>query len=160
LRRKHLDDEVVAKLPAKGKRYSRPDPELPGHYVRVSPTGAKSYWVVARGPDRKQKWRPVGKPPMKLADARDVAKGILATIRGADAHSFEMVSAKWQAIAWPADKLREGTIKQYTRSLKRMTEAWAGRDFASIERDDVQELMDLVQVESGMRTAKFRPASV
>ena len=29
---------------------------------------------------------------MKLADARDVATGILATIRGANAHSFEMVS--------------------------------------------------------------------
>jgi integrase len=156
LRTKRLDDDGVAKLKAKPKRYAVPDPELGGHYIRITPTGAKSFWVVARDPTGKQHWRPIGTPgQMTIDQARAEARKIILSIRGSAPHSFEAVAAKWRAIAWPADKLRPGTIKSYERSLKRMTEAWSGRDFASIERDDVQELMDLVQVESGMRTANF-----
>ena len=53
MRRRHLDDDAVSKLRALGKRYNQPDTELPGHYIRVSPTGVKSYWVAARKPGEK-----------------------------------------------------------------------------------------------------------
>ena len=78
MRRRHLDDDAVTKLRALGKRYNQPDTELPGHYVRVSPTGVKSYWVAARGPGQKNyTWKPIGAPPMKLDAARAVAKKAL-----------------------------------------------------------------------------------
>ena len=45
---KNLTDNMVAKLKPDAKRFTLPDPELLGHYVRVTPTGAKSYVAVAR----------------------------------------------------------------------------------------------------------------
>ena len=38
-RRKTLTDAAIAKLPPRPKPYTVPDPELPGHYLRVRPTG-------------------------------------------------------------------------------------------------------------------------
>ena len=74
LRTKRLDDNGVAKLKAKGKRYAVPDPELRGHYVRITPTGVKSFWVVARDPVGKQHWRPIGTPgQMTIEQARTEA---------------------------------------------------------------------------------------
>ena len=42
-RRKTLTDNMVAKLKPGPKRMTLPDPELRGHYVRITPTGAKSF---------------------------------------------------------------------------------------------------------------------
>ena len=38
---------------------------------------------------------------------------------------------------------------EYERSVKRMIAAWDGRDFASIERDDITALMDEVEARRG-----------
>jgi hypothetical protein len=36
MKRRHLTDEQIRKLPRKTKRYTVADPELIGHYMRVS----------------------------------------------------------------------------------------------------------------------------
>ena len=94
-RRHRLTDEGVAKLTARASRYTFADPELPGHYVRVQPTGAKSYVVVARDPRGKQHWRTVGALPMKIEDARDLGRKIIRSIREAPPDSFEGVAQEW-----------------------------------------------------------------
>ena len=68
MRRRHLDDDAVSKLRALGKRYNQPDTELPGHYISVSPTGVKSYWVASprTAEIRTYTWKPIGAPPMRL----------------------------------------------------------------------------------------------
>jgi hypothetical protein len=38
--RKSLSDAGVAALKPRAARYAHPDPELAGHYVRVTPSGA------------------------------------------------------------------------------------------------------------------------
>ena len=38
-----LTDKRVAALKPRHKMYVSPDPQLPGHYVRVMPSGTKSY---------------------------------------------------------------------------------------------------------------------
>ena len=122
MRRRHLDDDAVSKLRALGKRYNQPDTELPGHYIRVSPTGVKSYWVAARGPGQKNyTWKPIGSPPtMGLAEARSRAKKLLASIRASGAaNSFEVVSAKWRQLHVEARKLR--SMDEIDRHLKRMS---------------------------------------
>ena len=58
--RKALTDKMVAKIKPGTKRITLPDPELLGHYVRVTPTGAKSFCAVARDPNRKQIWATIG----------------------------------------------------------------------------------------------------
>ncbi len=59
-RRKTLTDNMVAKLKPGPKRQTLPDPELRGHYIRVTPKGAKSYVAVARDPGGKQIWATIG----------------------------------------------------------------------------------------------------
>ena len=56
IRSKRLDDAGVEKLKPGRKRVTLADPELRGHYIRVTPNGAKSFWVVARDPNGKQLW--------------------------------------------------------------------------------------------------------
>jgi hypothetical protein len=46
MRRRYLNDEGVARLRPRPKRYTHADPELIGHYVRVLPTGVKSFLTV------------------------------------------------------------------------------------------------------------------
>src|SRR5215207_5508143 len=59
-RRKSLSDLGVVALKPRAARYSEPDPELRGHYVRVAPTGTKTFLAVARDPAGKQVWTTIG----------------------------------------------------------------------------------------------------
>ena len=79
LRTKRLDDDGVAKLKVKGKRHAVPDPELRGHYIRVSATGLKSFWVVVRDPSGKQHWRPID--ASRIEKAREQAAKVIRSIR-------------------------------------------------------------------------------
>ena len=83
MRRKTLSDIGVANLKPRDKRYTYPDPELRGHYVRVMPSGAKSYAVVSRDPvSGKQVWAAVGNAEaLKIDDARERARAALQRIR-------------------------------------------------------------------------------
>ncbi len=49
-RRKTLTDAMILKQKPEAKRLTMPDPELRGHYVRITPKGAKSFVAVAREP--------------------------------------------------------------------------------------------------------------
>ena len=155
MRRRHLHDAAVAKLRATGKRYNQPDTELPGHYVRVSPTGVKSYWVAARGPGQKNyTWKPIGSPPMGMVEARARAKKVLASIRASGAaNSFALVSGKWRKLHVEARKLR--SMDEIDRHLKRMSAAWDARDFASIGRGDLAQLLDEIEINNGPRQATY-----
>ena len=153
-RAKRLDDEGVAKLPVKGARYALPDPELRGHYVRVATTGATTFWAVARDPGGKQHWRMIGTAPqMKIDDARTQAAKVIRSIRQASPNSFDAVAAKWRKLHCEARKLR--SLSEIDRFLRRMTEAWDGRDFASIGRADVANLLDRIEIENGARQATY-----
>ena len=59
-RRWNLTDRQIASLPRKRKRYALSDPELRGHYVRVTPSGPVSFAAVARDPFGKQIWATLG----------------------------------------------------------------------------------------------------
>ena len=81
-RRKTLNDEGVAKLPVKRNRYAFPDPELPMHYIRVQPSGAKSFVVVTRDRDNRQRWITIGSPPAYTIDtARKRASETIRAVR-------------------------------------------------------------------------------
>ena len=77
-RRKSLSDIGVADLKPRAKGYVAPDPELLGHYVRVQPTGAKSYVVVARNPFGKQVWMTIGSTSLfGIVEAREKARDVI-----------------------------------------------------------------------------------
>ncbi len=81
-RRKNLTDNMVAKLKPGPKRTTLPDPELRGHYVRITPTGAKSFVAVARDPAGKQIWATLGGADLlAVDDARDMAREAIKRIK-------------------------------------------------------------------------------
>ena len=77
-RRKRLTDQQVVALPVKTARYFQLDPELNGHYVRVTPTGTKTYVATARSPYGKQVWATIGGTDLwRIEDSREEARQII-----------------------------------------------------------------------------------
>ena len=158
-RRHRLSDDGVQKLKPKAKRYTFADPELPGHYVRVQPSGAKSFVVVARDPRGKQHWRSVGAPPMSVDDARDAGRKMIRSIREAPPDSFEGVAREWFKRHVEKRGLRSASeIKRFMN--QHLDGAWAGKDFASIKRKDVSQLLDHIEDEHGARQADYALAVI
>src|SRR5262245_50471984 len=81
-RRKRLTDLQVASLPIRAKSYFQTDPEMSGHYVRITPGGAKSFVAVARDPRGKQVWATVGSAELlKIDEARELARKAVRRIK-------------------------------------------------------------------------------
>jgi integrase len=152
-KRQTLDDAGVLALKAKPKRYAHPDPEQRGHYIRIQPSGAKTFVVVARNLEGKQIWTTIGEVGLISIDqAREKAREtIRATRSGKDPkgpQSFKAVSDDW---------FRRHVIKKQLRShagLRRVLDnnilpAWSGRDFESIRRSDVAKLLDSIEDNRG-----------
>src|SRR5215470_8382903 len=77
-----MSDLGVRKLKRRVSRYAKPDPELRGHWIRIQPSGAKSFWTVARNPDGRQIWSFVGPTDaMTIEAAREQARIILTRVR-------------------------------------------------------------------------------
>ena len=99
-RRKILADAAIAKLPLRPKPYTVPDPELPGHYLRVRPTGAKTFVAVARDPNGKQVWHTIGAATLyTVAEARVKARETIKAIKSGSnrdgVETFEAVAEQW-----------------------------------------------------------------
>jgi integrase len=155
-RRKTLTDDGVLKLPAKRMRYAFPDPEMPGHYVRVMPTGRRSFAAVVRDRDGRQRWITIGSSPAyNIEQARKRAGEIIRAVREgkAEPDSFERVAAKWRELHCEARKLR--SLSDIDRQLKRMAHEWTGREFTSIGRGDIAKLLDKIESQSGSRQATY-----
>jgi integrase len=161
--RRTWSDAVVANLKPKAKRYAEPDPALPGHYVRVQPSGAKAFVVVARDPRGKQIWHTIGSPNVfTLDDARNAARTSMRAIKEGVDHtppeSFEAVAAEWMKRHVDAKGLR--SKHEIERFVGRMNKAWVGRDFAGIRRGDVAKLLDHIEDKHGARQADYALAVI
>ena len=157
--RKTLTDKGVAALKPRPQRYAFPDPQLTRHYVRVQPSGAKAFVVVARSPAGKQVWATVGAADaMPVEEARKRARVAIGRIRDsltpfeAMPDTFASIAEQWLQRHAQANGLR--TIKQITRLLRvHVLPAWGGRPFLSIRRSDVAALLDRAEDNHGARQA-------
>jgi len=151
--RKTLTDKGVAALKPRDKLYAFPDPQCPGHYVRVSPSGGKSYVAVARDPNGKQIWTTIGNAAhLGINAARKKARDIIVRVKdGQDREgpqSFEKVSKEWFKRHVEAKGLL--SAKEYRRYLDiHILPAWGGRVFTSIARGDITKLLDHIDDNSG-----------
>ena len=161
-RRRRLTDEAVARLKPKPKRYSVPDPELIGHYVRVMPSGVKSYVAVARDPFGKQVWSTIGTcDHVGIEQARTKAREIIGRVKAGKsateppppaADSFQSVAENWLRRHVAAKGLR--TRYEIERCLnKYVLPHWANRPFVEIKRSDVAKLLDHIEDAHGARQA-------
>lgn len=158
-RRNTLTDDGVAKLKPRAKRYAFPDPELAGHYVRVTPKDAKSYCAVTVDPNsKKQVWATIGSTDLfSIDEARRSARTAIRRIRsGLPAFetpttrpaTFTEVSANWikrhvKARGLITQPEIERLIEKY------LAPKWKDRTFATIRRGDVTSLLDDVADDNG-----------
>ncbi len=164
-RRKTLTDNMVAKLAPGPKRVTLPDPECIGHYVRITPAGAKSYVAVAREPyAKKQVWATIGSTDhFTIDEARDIGREAIKRIKAGlpafepppvKPDSFKAVAENYLTRHVRANELR--SQDQIERILKKYVyPAWGSREFESIRRSDVAALLDAIQDASGPRQADY-----
>ena len=161
-RRKRLTKNQVLALKPRADRYSVTDPELAGHYVRVMPTGAKSFAAVARDPYGKQVWWTIGSVDvLNIEEARDLARDAIKRIKAGKPpvepppikpDSFRSVADNWIKRHVEAKKLRSGY--EIERILDRYVfPHWGTRDFVDIKRSDIASLLDLIEDGNGARQA-------
>jgi Arm DNA-binding domain len=149
--RKTLTAKGVAALKPRSARYAFPDPELRGHYVRVQPSGAKSFVAVTVDPNRKQIWTTIGPcDAMSIEQGREQARGMLQRVRAGlpaiepKGETFGAVVDNWCKRHVEANGLRSA------KEIRRLLDAhvlplWRTREFISIRRSDVATLLDEVE---------------
>jgi integrase len=167
--RKTLSDTGVAALKPRAKPYAFPDPELRKHYVRVQPSGAKSFVTVTRDPTtNKQIWATIG--PVDLLTIEEAREKARATIKRVLAgrppfeqptrsETFVDVAEVWLKRHVAAKGLR--SAGEITRLLRaHVYPAWEGRAFLDIRRSDVAALLDEVEDDHGAVAADQTLATV
>ena len=133
-----------------------------GHYVRVTPTGSKSYVAVARAPGGRQVWATIGTTDhFNIDEAREKAREAVKRIKAGQPafepppptpDSFEAVAETYMQRHVRAKGLR--TEREIARILnKYVYPVLQDREFVSIKRSDVTKLLDLVEDASGPRQA-------
>jgi integrase len=159
--RKTLTDRGVAALKPRARRYPEPDPELAGHYVRVQPSGAKSFCAVARDPSGKQIWTTIGsREIMPIVEARVRAREIMRRVRDGlpavepKGDTFAAAAAEYLARHVRKKGLRSAA--EIERLLdKHILPKWGHREFESIRRSDITTLLDDIEDSRGGRTADY-----
>ena len=154
-----LSDKGVAALKPRPARYVKPDPELLGHYVRVMPSGAKSFVTVARSPSGKQVWTTIGAADaLGIEDAREQAREAIKRVRAglpaipARAATFGDVAASWRKRHVEANGLR--TASRIGRLLGQACAARMARARVHwIRRSEITALLDKIEDRSGARQA-------
>jgi integrase len=153
-RRQRLTDRQVAALPRRRARYFHPDPELPGHGVRVPVDGLSSFYVVARDAFKKLRWVPIGNTAeLKIEAAREIARSVIRRLKQGLA-PFAPPPVKRDSVA----AVFEGWAKRHVEAqglrtgaeLRRIAErhvlpVWRDRPFAEIRRSDIANLLDAVE---------------
>ena len=161
-RRATLTDNMLLKLKPGSKRITKPDPELRGHYVRITTKGAKSFVAVARDPDGRQIWATLGAADvLTIAEAREQARKAIMRIKSGQP-AFEPPPVKPDTLK----VIAEGYMQRHVRAKGLRTEseiarilnryiypALQDRDFETIKRSEVTALLDMVEDGSGARQA-------
>lgn len=163
IRRKNLSDTGVQALKPRAARYAHPDPELGGHYVRVTPAGAKSFVALARDPDGKQVWATLGPTDLlTIEEARAKARSAINRIKEGlppfeqrtKAETFDEVADDF--IKRHVDKKGLRSKKEIERLLDRhVRPRWGKREFLDIRRADVVALLDHVEENHSDRQADY-----
>jgi integrase len=141
----------------KEKRYERPDAGLPGFYLVVQPSGAKSFALRYRAAGRPRKYTIGAYPQFTLDAARKLARAALVSIAegrdpGAEKKATRQPSGVPQTVEalvtlfmerYAKRNTRERTWQETQRIFDRdVIPVWKGRPVGSIHRRDVVALLD------------------
>ena len=151
-RHEKLTDKKVAALQRRAKRYVYRDPEQLGMYVRVMPKGPHVFAAVARDPYGKQVWATIGTADvLSIDEARDEARKAIRRIREgkpafeptpAKPDSYQAIADKWLKLYVAEMGLAFAAARSSGSFTSYVLPFWAKRDFVSIGREEVVDLLD------------------
>jgi integrase len=157
-KRHGLTDRQVAALKRKTKRYTLPDPEQIGHYLRIPPKSSKAaiaFAAVARDTNGKQIWTTVGTTDaMGIEQARELAREAIRRIK-AGRPTSEPANATVRAVAeqWLERHVRKNgfrTARESGRIVNKYILPEIGdRPIADVRRIHIAKLLDRIEDESG-----------
>lgn len=156
-RRPKLTDKQIAALARKEQRYTVADPEQGNLYLRVPAEGPITFWVAVRDQYGKKPWTKLGSTAdLGIEQARERARKVIRRIRDgltpvepvpAKPDSYEAVALKFLDLHVAIEGLRSGP--EIERLLRKFVlPHWGKRDFVSIKRRDINELLDSIAKES------------
>lgn len=148
-----LTDATVRSLKPTDKRQEIPDDLLPGMYLVVQPTGKKSWQVRYRAGGKHRRMTLGRYPVMPLVHARKRAREVMQEAQAGADPAAEVKAAKREAPRDTVADALDGYAKRKLSQLKsgdhakRMLErfvlpAWGDRQISSIEKIDVQDLIE------------------
>jgi integrase len=162
-KRRGLADKQIAKLPRKNKRYTLPDPELIGHYLRIPPRASRApiaFTVVARDPNGKQKWVTLGGAnALGVDQARSLAREALRHIKAGKRTSEPgKPTVRGVTEQWIERRVRSNGFRT-SREIERIVNRYilpriGDRAIADVRRIDVAELLDRIEDDHGKPTAE------
>ena len=126
------------------------DALLPGLYLVVQPTGAKSWAVRCRHHGRSRKFTLGRYPLYSLAEARGAAIKLLRNIsEGRDptrrpAGSIDDLVQQFLD-RYARRRYRPNTLREADRVFRRVLAAWGGRKISSITRADIRAFLDGIE---------------
>lgn len=157
--RKIFTDKSIAALKPRTKRYVETVPQLSNFYIRVYPSGQKTYFVVPRDPDGKQVEFTLGSAAvLKFEEAIERARQAVKRVE-AGLPPVEPKKATFEAVineffARHVEKKELVTKLEIERRLnKYVMPHWRNKEFISIEREDVAQLLDRIEDNHGPRQA-------
>ena len=156
-RRLKLTDKGVAALKPRAKRYAVSDPAVPGHWIRVQPSGSKSYVAIAADPRGRQVWHTIGVVGLLTIDeardkAREVIKAVKEGLDPAGPQNFASIAEQWLKRHVDAKGLRTAALIRRALDVHVLPQ-WGSREFTSIRRGDIARLLDDVEDKAGAQTA-------
>jgi len=168
--RRALTDSTIARLKPDTKRKLIPDPGCLGLWVRLMPSGTRSFVAVARSPFGKQVWTTVGScDHFSVEQARARAGEIIRRIKDGKSaveppqpkpDTFEAIAENWFARYVLGEK-RLRTADEIRRCLtKYVYPFWRERALVDLKRADVTALLDHVADHHGPRMADVVLATV
>ena len=127
------------------------DSAVPGFCLRVTPNGAKTFYLIQGKQRERTRLGRVG--IVTLAQAREKAKAIIATkTLGITYEKMTVQKAVDQYLDLKEQKNRPGTFKETDRLLRKHLLAGIGhRGLESITPKDIQSMMDEVKAPSTAR---------
>jgi hypothetical protein len=163
-----LTDRGVKALKAGGQRYEAWDDELPGFGVRVAPSGLKTWVVRYVQAGRKRRLKLGNMPAVSLADARRLARQVLASVAlGGDPAADKEAQQEAATFGHLAEVyLERHAVKKRTgaedrRILEReLLPKWRTTKAELIRRAQVVALLDDIATGRGPRRRKGRPAPI
>jgi integrase len=153
--RKTMSDKGVAALKPRAAQYAVSDPELRGHWIRIQPSGTKSFWAVTRKPGGKQVWTRIGPTDaMGIEAARETARTILTRVRAGlpavepKADSLGAVIDSWLKRHVDSNGLRSRD-KIIDLLDRHVSPEFRAREFTAIRRSEVVALLDEIEDDHG-----------